>query len=133
MNKTVIYDGLKKTILLNTSPLIVIAVSFCVAGIGLFGYFYYSDHLEQQPAKDENMSTKLTTQKINTVYKVTNNLIKNPTNLPSKMKIMGDYAYQKNYIFSYKDIFHSLWIPLLIIGSYILVQSDKGLASKMRV
>ena len=125
MDKTAIHDSLKTSILLHASPLIVVAISFCVAGIGLFGYFYYFDYLEHPLSKDENLSTKLITQKTNTVYKVTNNLIKNPTNLQSKIQIMGDYDDQKNNILSYDYIFRALSMPLLIIGSYILVHADK--------
>ena len=121
---------MKKTFHQHASPLIVLAIFFCVAGVGLFGYFYHSDYQEQQLAKDETLSTKLIAQKTNTVYQVSDNLINNPTNLPPKITIMGDVPYQKNNIVSYNDIFHASWAPLLIIGTYILVHARNGIESK---
>lgn len=126
--------GLKKTTLVHVSPLIVIAISFCVTGMGMVGYLYYSDYIEQHTAKDGNISTKFATPKDVTVYEVTNKDISpNTMILPSQISIIDDYSDKKNNILSLDDLFRVLWIPLLIIGSYILVHSDKGIVSRVRV
>lgn len=96
-------------------------------------FFYHSDYQEQQLAKDENLSTKLITQKTNAVYQASSNLINNPTNLPPKITIMGDAAYQKNNIVSYDNILHASWMPLVIIGTYILVHARNGIESKASI
>ena len=125
-----IHNSLKKTTLLYTPPLIVVAISFCVAGIALFAYFYYSDYQDLQLAKDEGYSTKLIAQKTDFSYKESSNLIKAPTHLPLEIKVMGEDISQKSYVVSYSEIFHASWIPLLVIGSYILVHARNGIESK---
>ena len=113
--------------------MIVLALSFCVTGIGMIGYLYYSDYVAQQSVKDGDISTKLATQKDVTVYEVTNKDTPFPMILPLKIQIIDDQIDEKNKVLSINDIFGALWIPLLIIGSYILVHSDKGIVSKVRV
>ena len=108
-------------------------MSFCVTGIGMVGYLYYSDYVGQQSVKDGDISTKFATQNDVTVYEVTNKGIPLPMILPSQVSIIDDYSDQKNNILSINDIFSALWIPLLIIGSYILVHNDKNIVSKVRV
>ena len=121
---------MKKTILLNSPPLVVVAISFCVAGIALFVYFNYSDYQDPQLEKDESYSTKLIAQMTDFSYKESSNLIKASTHLPLELKVMGDDINQKNYITSFSEIYHMSWIPLLVIGSYILVHSRNGIESK---
>ena len=134
MYKTVSHIGLKKTLLVDVSPVIIIALSLCVTGMGMVGYLYYSDYVEQHTTKDGNISTKFVTPKDVTVYEVTNKDISpNTMILPSQIPIMDDYSDKKNNILSLDDVFSVLWIPLLIIGSYILVHSDKGIVSRVRV
>lgn len=100
----------------------------------MFGYLYYSDNVAQQPAKDGIISTKIDIQKATTIYEITNkDLVNNPTNLPSKIQIMDDFADVKNNILSYDDIFRALWIPLVIVGSYILVHAGSDNVSKVKV
>ncbi|MGI0011572.1 MAG: hypothetical protein ACREAE_09250 [Nitrosopumilaceae archaeon] len=125
---------MKKSVILCISPLMAVAMAFCVTGMGMFGYLYYSDYMEKQPPKDGNIHTKLHTQKDVTVYEMVNkDLINNPTNFPSKIQIIDDYADVKNNVLLYDDIFRALWIPLLIIGSYILVHAGNRIVSKVRV
>ena len=126
-------NGLKKTLFVHVSPLILLAVAFCVTGTGMVVYLYYSDYVEQQSTKDGYISTKFSTQKFVTVYEITNKGPTLPMVIPSQISIMDNYSDQKNNIFSFDDVFGALWIPLLIIGSYILVHSDKGIVSKVRV
>ena len=100
----------------------------------MVGYLYYSDFVEQYVEKDGNISTKFATPKDVTVYEVTNKDISpNTMILPSQISIIDDYGDKKNNILSLGDLFRVLWIPLLIIGSYILVHSDKGIVSRVRV
>lgn len=107
---------------------------FCVTSMGMVGYLYYLDYVEQQPAKDVGISTKFVTQKDVTVYEVINkNISPTPMIIPSQIQIIDNYSDQKNNILSLYDVFRVLWIPLLIIGSYILVNSDKGIVSKVKV
>ena len=125
---------MKKTTLVHVSPLTVIAISFCVTGMGMVRYLYYSDFVEQYVEKDGNISTKFATPKDVTVYEITNKDISpNTMILPSQISIIDDYGDKKNNILSLGDLFRVLWIPLLIIGSYILVHSDKGIVSRVRV
>lgn len=127
-------NGLKKTLLVDVSPVIIIAISFCVTGMGMVGYLYYSDFVEQYAERDGNISTKFATPKDVTVYEVSNKDISpNTMVLPSQISIIDDYSDKKNNILSLDDLFRVLWIPLLIIGSYILVHSDKGIVSRVRV
>ena len=125
--------GLEKTTLVHISPLIVLAMSFCVTGISMVGYLYYSDYVERQSVKDGDISTKFATQKDVTVYEITSKGTTLPMILPSQVPIINDYSDQKNNILSINDIFSALWIPLLIIGSYVLVHNDKNIVSKVRV
>lgn len=111
----------------------ILAVSFCVTGIGIVGYLYYSDYVEQQSASDGDISTIFATQKDVTGYKITHIGTTLPVIIPYKISIMDDQIYQKNNIFSIDDIFSALWMPLLIIGSYILVHCNKGFVTKVRV
>ena len=120
------YD-LKNAVHSCQSVSIIIAVSFCVAGIGLFMHSYYSGYQEQQLAMNLNQQTQSTIRDT-TVYHATNNLISDPTNLPLKMKIMGAEDYQKNSV-SY-DVSQLSWVPLLIVGIYILVHARNGIESK---
>jgi len=132
--KTVSHIGLKKTLLVDVSPVIIIALSLCVTGMGMVGYLYYSDYVEQHTTKDGNISTKFVTPKDVTVYEVTNKDISpNTMILPSQISIIDDYSDKKNNILSLDDLFRVLWIPMLIIGSYILVHSDKAVLSRVRV
>jgi len=125
---------LKKTLLVDVSPVIIIALSLCVTGMGMVGYLYYSDYVEQHTTKDGNISTKFVTPKDVTVYEVTNKDISpNTMILPSQISIIDDYSDKKNNILSLDDLFRVLWIPMLIIGSYILVHSDKAVLSRVRV
>ena len=134
MYKTVSHIGLKKTLLVDVSPVIIIALSLCVTGMGMVGYLYYSDYVEQHTTKDGNISTKFVTPKDVTVYEVTNKDISpNTMILPSQISIIDDYSDKKNNILSLDDLFRVLWIPMLIIGSYILVHSDKAVLSRVRV
>lgn len=90
--------------------------------------------MENQPTKVENISTKFAVPKDITVYEITGRDISlNPMILPSQISIIDDYDDKKNNILSLDDIFRVLWIPLLLIGSYILLHSDKGIVSKVRV
>ena len=98
----------------------------------MVGYLYYSDYLEQQSTNDGDISAKFATQKDVTVYEVTKSTTLTMI-IPSKISIMDDKIGQKNNILSIDDIFSALWIPLLIIGSYILVHNDKNIVSKVRV
>ena len=125
--------GLEKTTIVHISPVIFLAVAFCVTGIGMVGYLYYSDYMEQQSASAGDTSTKFATQKDVTVYEVTNKGTTLQMIIPSKISIMDDKIDQKNNILSIYDIFSILWIPLLIIGSYILVHYNKGIVTKVRV
>ncbi|HSB56859.1 MAG TPA: hypothetical protein VLD38_03490 [Nitrosopumilaceae archaeon] len=120
---------MKKTTLVHMPPTIVLALSFCITGIGMIGYLYYSEYTTQQSVQDGDISTKFVIQNEVTEYEVTNNAIPSPMILPSKIQIIDG----KNEILSVTDIFRVLWIPLLIIGSYILVHSDKSIISKVRV
>ena len=125
---------MKKTLLVDVSPVIIIALSLCVTGMGMVGYLYYSDYVEQHTTKDGNISTKFVTPKDVTVYEVTNKDISpNTMILPSQISIIDDYSDKKNNILSLDDLFRVLWIPMLIIGSYILVHSDKAVLSRVRV
>lgn len=99
----------------------------------MVGYLYYSDYVEPQSTSDGDISTKFATQKDVTVYEVTNKGSTLPMIIPSKISIMDDQTDQKNNILSIDDIFSALWIPLLIIGSYILVHNDKNIVPKVRV
>ena len=121
---------MKKATLLYTPSLIVIAVSFCVAGIALFGYFYYSDYQDAQLVRDENYSTKAISQKIDLTHKESNNFIKSPTNLPLEIAARGVGIDQKTHLVSYSEIFHASWMPLIVIGSYLLVHARNGIESK---
>ena len=134
MYKTVSHIGLKKTSLIDVSPVIIIALSLCVTGMAMGGYLYYSDFVDQHAKKDGNISTKFVTPKDVTVYEITNKDISpNTMILPSQISIIDDYGDKKNNMLSLDDLFRVLWIPLLIIGSYILVHSDKAVLSRVRV
>jgi len=112
----------------------IIAISFCVTGIGMVGYLYYSDFVVKYAEKDGNISTKFTPQKDRTVYEVTNkDVTANALILPSQISIIDDYSDKRNNVLSLDDLFRVLWIPLLIIGSYILVHCDKGMISRVEV
>lgn len=102
-------------------------MSFCFTGIGLFIHSYYSGYQEQQLAMNLNQQTQSTIQDT-TVYQATNNLISDPTNLPLKIEIVGEEDYQKNSV-SY-DMSQLSWVPLLMVGIYILVHSRNGIESK---
>ena len=127
------HDDLEKTTLVHISPLIVLAMSFCVTGIGIVGYLYYSDYLVQQSARDGDILAKSATQKDVTVYQITTIGSPLPVITQSKTSITEAQFNQKNNIFSIDDIFSALWMPLLIIGSYILVHCNKGFVTKVRV
>ena len=118
---------MKNLVFLKISPLIVVAISFCVVGIGLFGYFYYLDYQEEQLIRESNFITK-SAQKILTASHATNNLIKNTTHLPFKLSVIGD-TFDTHHIISYKEIIRLVWIPFLVIGSYLLVHARDGIES----
>jgi len=120
------YD-LKNAVHSCQSVSIIIAMSFCFTGIGLFIHSYYSGYQEQQLAMNLNQQTQSTIQDT-TVYQATNNLISDPTNLPLKIEIVGEEDYQKNSV-SY-DMSQLSWVPLLMVGIYILVHSRNGIESK---
>ncbi|HSF28067.1 MAG TPA: hypothetical protein VLA53_03465 [Nitrosopumilaceae archaeon] len=125
---------MEKTLLIHLSPVIITAISFCVTGIGMVGYLYYSDFVVQDAEVDGNIATKFAPQKDVTVYEVTNKDISpNVMILPSQVSIIDDYNDKKNSILSLDDLFRALWIPLLIIGSYLLIHSEKGIISKVEV
>lgn len=100
----------------------------------MISYLYYSDFVVQDAEVDGNIVTKFAPQKDVTVYEVTNKAISpNVTILPSQVSIIDDYNDKKNNILSLDDLFRTLWIPLLIIGSYLLIHSEKGIISKVEV
>ena len=134
MYEAVSHIGLKKTLHVDVSPSIIIAVSFCVTAMGMVGSLYYSDYMAEHTAKDGNISTRFATPKDVTVYEITNkDMLPNTMILPSQISIIDDYSDKKNNILSLDDLFRILWIPLLIIGSYILVHNDKGIISRVEV
>lgn len=92
-------------------------------------FLYYSDNVAHQPANNEHMSADFA-QKSVTVYQTTS---KNTgfSTIPNQISIID--SYEKQDILSYKDIFAVIWVPLLIIGSYILVHSKDGIESKVNV
>lgn len=116
--------GLEKTAVLNLPPRVVLALAFCFTGIGMVGCLYLSDNLFTRSAIEGDLSDKPDIQKgpvwNEVIHKETQQLMI----LPSKIKITDDNIDQKSYIFTFKDIFKVLWIPLVIIGSYILVNCD---------
>lgn len=96
----------------------------------MVGYLYYSDFVDKFSKVDEKMSTKLSPQDV-TVYEITNkNVSPNTMILPHQISIIDD-SDKKNNVFSLDELFRILWIPLVIIGSYILVHSDKSIVSRV--
>jgi hypothetical protein len=123
-------NGLKKTLFIKVSPIILLAISFCATGSGIGMFLYYSDNVAHQSANNEHMSADFDAQKSVTVYQTTS---KNTgfSTIPHQISIID--SYEKQDILSYKDMFAVIWVPLLIIGSYILVHSKDGIESKVNV
>lgn len=90
-----------------------------MAGLGILAYISYGDYADSESIKNLNLvsSTTYTT--------VSDGNAGLSTGLPSIPTSITVTEYLSNSIDpSSRIIFEAMWIPLLILGSYILVHSD---------
>ena len=91
----------------------------CLAGLGILAYISYGDYADKESVKNLNLVSSTTYA---TISDDNPGLSAGLSSIPTDITVT---EYLSNSVDpSSRVIFEAMWIPLLIIGSYILVHSD---------
>ena len=131
-----IHNDLSKTVVRSPYTGIVLGITFCIVGLTMITYLSYLDYVEQNDFQNDGMNKNIhiSEGQTSTTYVVgthgsTDLLLNGPLSIPSKIEVK-DYSYYDGM--PDRIIFQALWIPMLILGSYILVHSDLAVLVKQR-
>ena len=130
-----IHNDLSKTVVRSPYTGIVLGITFCIVGLTMITYLSYLDYVEQNDFQNDGMNKNIHVSEgqTSTIYVVgthsTDILSNGLLSIPSKIEVK-DYSYYDGM--PDRIIFQALWIPMLILGSYILVHSDLAVLVKQR-
>lgn len=128
-------NDLSRTIIRTPYTGIVLGITFCIAGLAMITYLSYLGYVEENNLQNNGMDKNIRISKgqTSTTYVVGTQGSTDISNvflsIPSKIEIR-DYSYYDGM--PDRIILQTLWIPMLILGSYILVHSDLTVLVKQR-